>query len=79
MKQTQAYWIFCVLWFFDKCKKNKVFPKYMKLKTDNYSQAAKKGSQAGLKKWIFGGYAVFAMLSRITLLNYNLIYITGQQ
>lgn len=40
------------LWFFDKCKKNKVFPKYMKLKTDNYSQSAKKGSQAGLKKWI---------------------------
>ena len=40
------------LWFFAKCKKMGVFPKYMKIKTDNTSAAAKTGSKAGLKKWI---------------------------
>ena len=40
------------LWFFDKCSKYGVFPKYMKLKTNNKSKAAKQGSVAGLRKWL---------------------------
>lgn len=40
------------LWFFDQCTRNGVFPKYMKLKSNNRSLAAQQGSIAGIKKWL---------------------------
>ena len=35
------------IWFFNKCLHHKVTPKYMKLKTDNYSHAAKEAQEIG--------------------------------
>ena len=40
------------IWFFNECLKHKVFPKYIKLKTDNRSLSAQKGKTWGMKKWL---------------------------
>lgn len=40
------------LWFFRECSRNNVFPKYMKLKTNNKSNAAIKATTYGKEKWV---------------------------